>query len=608
MSALRFCLHYAKRSIFEHFRSFAHPFHRFNLVFLVGLGLGRITRKGGLKDRQTMERIFYKSAAYDRNTRLPIYIFDTTFLPSPEQIDYDAFLLTLMQSLPKEKYVLVMFSCGLVKISWLWGIKFLRMFLSDDNDHLLLLEKVISVHDSWFIKSITTILNNYNYTKKNFRALNRIIESFTIKDQVQNTNAPYSNNLVKCRTLYDLHEHVDVTKLKISLNVYKFDSQFEPKLTWLHIGPTMNKNDKFNLRDNLPFYFHFYQIFNIVNSFGSNTDLIFYKPGNKNNTLILCDCVNRNQMFWINDWDLHCIAASLKRMIMELPEPLVPVNKIDLPLRNDYVSVKSTFSSIVDSYDKDSKSKDILVQLCDLCCKLIRDSHITKHTPSSISKSLSHSISQEIVLVQNRDTIQIIYQFFKNVLFYWYDLKQDCIHSSQTVGEVVDLLNSHEDKMNLCEESYDYSSDDENVFSYENPAVSTVLSSTNPSPAKNSDVFEIFTPESSPVKQTQRISTSLSKSHQRLESRNGVTLFLNEHNKKPALSNITNLSLQNPPQLYNFKTEKSVQNRKNPMPPKSECDVSPQKHKKPVIRGRKVGELAKLFDERAQGLEILQNM
>ena len=554
-----------------------------------------------------MERIFYKSAAYDRNTKLPIYIFDTTFLPSPEQIDYDAFLLTLMQSLPKEKYVLVMFSCGLVKISWLWGIKFLRMFLSDNNDHLLLLEKVISVHDSWFIKSITTILNNYNYTKKNFRALNRIIESFTIKDQVQNT-MPCSHNLVKCRTLYELHEHVDITKLKISLNVYKFDSQFEPKVTSLRIGPTMNKKVKFNLQYNLPFYFHFYQIFNIVNSFGSNTDLIFYKPGNKNNTLILCDCVNRNQMFWINDWDLHCIAASLKRMIMELPEPLIPLNKVSLPLRNDYLSVKSNFSRIIDSYDKDSKNKDILVQLCDVCCKLIRDSHVTKHTHSSISKSLSHSISQEIVLVQNRDKIQIIYQFFKNVLSYWDNLKQDCIDSSQSVAEVVDILNSHEHKDNLCEDSYDYSSDDENVFSYGNRAVSTDSSNTNSSPSKNLDLFDIFTPESSPVKQTQRKSTSSSQSHQKLLSRNGETLFVNERNKKPALSDISNLSLQNPPQLYNFKTEKSFQNRKKPMPPTSESISSPQKHKKPVIRGRKVGELAKLFDERAQGFEILQNM
>lgn len=117
-----------------------------------------------------MERIFYKTNLCDPSTQLPIFIFDTSYLPSTEVISYDEFIPTLMKHLPKENYVLVMFSCGLNKISWIWGIKFLKSFLTDNNEnHLDRLAKIISVHDSWFVKSITQIFKNYNTTRKKFQ-------------------------------------------------------------------------------------------------------------------------------------------------------------------------------------------------------------------------------------------------------------------------------------------------------------------------------------------------------------------------------------------------------------------------------------------------------
>ena len=73
-----------------------------------------------------MDRIFYKSDLRDPTTNYPIYIFDTSYLPSPDIINYNEFLITLMSYLPIKPYVLIMFSCGLNKISWIWGIKFIQ--------------------------------------------------------------------------------------------------------------------------------------------------------------------------------------------------------------------------------------------------------------------------------------------------------------------------------------------------------------------------------------------------------------------------------------------------------------------------------------------------
>ena len=70
------------------------------------------------------------------------------------------------------------------------------------------------------------------------------------------------------------------------------------------------------------------------------------------------------------------------------------------------------------------------------------------------------------------------------------------------------------------------------------------------------------------------------------------------------LADVSNIGLQFPPQKYKF----SANARK-------EIDSTPAflqdtevVVKKPVIRGRKVGELAKLFEERSQALELLKGM
>lgn len=105
-----------------------------------------------------MERIFYKSDSLDPHTDLPIFIFDTSYLPSTDLINYDAFIPTMMKYLPLEPYALVMFNCGLNKILWVWGIKFLKEFLDNEKyDNLSNLIKIYTVHDSWFVKSITQI-------------------------------------------------------------------------------------------------------------------------------------------------------------------------------------------------------------------------------------------------------------------------------------------------------------------------------------------------------------------------------------------------------------------------------------------------------------------
>lgn len=71
---------------------------------------------------------------------------------------------------------------------------------------------------------------------------------------------------------------------------------------------------------------------------------------------------------------------------------------------------------------------------------------------------------------------------------------------------------------------------------------------------------------------------------------------------KKMLSDVSNIALELPTQKYKV-TEPQLR-----LPVATKPAPPPIPAKKPVIRGRKVGELARLFEERCEGLEILRTM
>ena len=564
-----------------------------------------------------MERIFYKTNICDPSTQLPIFIFDTSYLPSTEVISYDEFIPTLMKHLPKENYVLVMFSCGLNKISWIWGIKFLKSFLTDNNEnHLDRLAKIISVHDSWFVKSITQIFKNYNTTRKNFNSLNKIIESFNVRIENFGNLTNLSNTIVHYSKLSELNNYIDITRLKISLNIYKYNHQLENQLNIKSITPLINKGTKINVDTNPNFYHHFYQIFNIINTYGHKCELIFHKPGKKLNTDIFFDCINRNQVLWINDWDLYCISATFKRILMELPQPLISIDSINLPLKYDLTFIRENFSKIMNSFEPESNYNLVLLQLCELGHKVIENNSITKHTSSSLSKCLSHCLSHELILMQNKDNVLIINRFFKTILDNWRELRIDYVGKYQSIYEIINGLPGDEEILTSYDMSYDLTLDDgeedDRVIFNTNHILTTNSRLTNVSPQRQQ-----HTPISSPRKQnvltspTRRNtpirspSKSPRKSPRKSTRKSVKKLHANladEFQNKENLPENSNLAIQYPPQKYKFQVEKPLEHEI------SKISISTNNSKKPVIRGRKVGELAKLFEERTKGLELLKGM
>lgn len=584
-----------------------------------------------------MDRIFYKSAVSDAYTGYPIYIFDTSYLPVPEEVDYDLFVPALMVLLPEEPYVVVMFSGGLNKINWIWGIKFLRSFLSPDSRNVRSVDNLhmmIAVHESWFVRSLSQIFTNFAFSK--WANLNFLSDSRK------------KNLLVSCSTLRELHSYVDITTLKLSLNVYIHDAQISmsPDLD-LTPAPTsvVSALTTFDSQEFPLFYHHFYQVFHIVNTYADNVELLFHRPGNKLHTSILYSCMMRNQLVWINDWDLNCIASCFKKLLKELHGPLIAVDLIPLPIKDDIEYTSSVFALLMEQ----KYANEVLFQILELCRRIIDNTAITKHSLSTLLKSLCTVLTHEPIMQQNKFRIAVSLRFFKNLVDQWPTIRlsyEDRFHSVEDIVEnkitkqnIDQLFISYDMTMedgtddSILENSVSSDSVDSHDLNSMYMAVEeNLLRNLEPNFTVTSN--EPSRPDNREEQVTREFKLKITENKvQRIENERNLTQELDvqldlhhEHftavkteetgfkgNSKGFVDRLSSLNIniipkkpevtfQFPPQKYKFERKESVPRFLVPdQLPKTQV-------KKPVVRGRKVGELTKLFEERAEAMHILQGM
>lgn len=564
-----------------------------------------------------MDRIFYNTGVYDVPKGVPIYIFDTSFLPSPEIINYDEFIPTLMSLLPRDPYTLIMFSSGLNKISWTWGIKFLKKFLVDENN-LNNIHKILSVHDGWFVKSLTSILSNYNLTKKNINVLNRLLESFDLSDKKEEFNL--DSKIINCDNLAQLNDFIDITKLKISLNVYKHDYHLESTSPLINIKAIdfkqfnsmnfiMHKQDDFDSDDSFistesshetetgmsdGFKFHFYQIFNIIFNYGDKVELLFHKPGNKVNSEIFYNCIKRNQILWINDWDLHCIATCFRKLINELPGPLIKTELIELPIREQTLS--HSLHKVLSSLIKDFQI--LLIQLFNVFNKLVKNNSQTKLTPTILAKNFVICLSHEVYLKANESNLIIVNNFIKKLIENWDHINHP--YKSLTIDQILsgkDIENSHDDSYSHFDLTYEDVNDNNTTNTPDSDLESMSILSDSPKKnilGANSNIVNQSLP-STPKRKSPSKNIQLTRE---TSPNRGIST------ETSPIRSPTKVLVQYPPQKYKFDSIKVSQQEIPSL-------ISPEINsntKKPVIRGRKVGELARLYEERTQGLELLKGL
>lgn len=614
-----------------------------------------------------MDRIFYKSDTVDAYTGNPIYVFDTSHLPPTDSIDYDLFVPTMMRSLPKHPYVVIMFSGGLNKILWIWGVKFLKSFLADSGEHANVenLQKVIAVHESWFVKSITQILTNFSFSKNTLARLNSLFDS----------RKHDKNLLTSCDSLSELSGYVDITRLKLSLNIYKHDAgvTMTPTIDMqFPVEPIITSATTYSARSDPIFFHHFYQLFHIVELYAHKVEMLFHKPGNRLNTDILFMCMLRNQLLWINDWDLYCIASCFKKILLEVSLPLLPVDKITLPMRDDTDYLVVVLNNIFAS-GASTGADTVLFQVLELCRKIVDHNQTTRHTYVTILRSMCHALTHEINSQTHKDRIAVGVRFIKNLLVNWHELRVLYAKRFRSVSAIIngedlhdatidelynmshditidgidsieeesgpnsDLLSSISEEANSVESSYwlrntSRVSENSSRHSLElevsqkgkkreieraDGAGGRCLESQGLDKPSSKDIAETLTEislndlaESLPHKGTDKVKNSTNNSDpaSTQSHTNKFNVSKQSSGSKSApkkLNDVSNVQLQFPPQKYKF--ERSADKNEQIAPEQIAQEQIPV-FKRPVVRGRKVGELTKLFEERFQAMDLLRTI
>lgn len=502
-----------------------------------------------------MERIFFKSDIEDAYSGLPVYVFDTLYLPSTDIIDYDLFIPTLMKKLPLERYILVMFSCGLNKISWIHGVKFLRLFLSPETCNFDNLHKIIAVHESWFVKSISLVLTNISISKKTLTKLHKLFDSLSRQLDI----------LISCGSLEELSNYVDVTRLKISLNIYKHDAQITLLPRLLLNCPTLkliNETTTYNPGSDPLFCYHLNQIFRILETYGPKAEAIFRKPGNRQSTEILYQCIVRNQYIWINDWDLHCIASTFKKILLSVT-PLINIDDIVLPMKDD---LDYTLMVLSKNFAGSNDAASVLFRVIDLCHAIVENPEDTQHLPISIAKSMCHALTHELKLQQNSDRVSIAVRYIKNLIQHWCRIRP--LFQKRLSVSAQKESQSQEQLDELYNLSHDITIDEENTSGEEESQ--RVQFNTRTILDSDTTLAKAEPPKDTAPKEP----------------------------KREKLQDVSNIKAQWPPQKYKFE-------RKD-VPKKAEIEEEPQAPaKRPVVRGRKVGELTRLFEQRTQAMKLL---
>ncbi|CAI4034237.1 hypothetical protein SMKI_10G0200 [Saccharomyces mikatae IFO 1815] len=350
-----------------------------------------------------VNNIFFKSYSVDPNSGHAIYVFDSTYLPAPDEIGdkqvYDLLINALMDrlvmKLPQAPYSLVIFSSGFSqrKISWVYGIK---MFAKLPKETKFYLQKIFIVHESFFVRSVYQVVSN----AMNFNFLDS-------KDSQHDFPS-----LVHVLDLTSLSELIDITRLRISLNVYLYDYQIRE-----HIDVPDEYYDRLTplaIRQYRQLVFD--KIFKKLQNDALLCELIFQKPGNYKKVNIFLDIIKRNNYIDLSQWDIYSLASVwLNYFIKNKAKPLIPIELIPLPIVDDLKFTSETFHKII----KFNQYQDLFMVIFPFFNRIIAHGEATRHDSRTLSKALTPALCKEKLSIMTNDRLAIGSRFIKNLLDFY---------------------------------------------------------------------------------------------------------------------------------------------------------------------------------------------
>lgn len=350
-----------------------------------------------------VDSIFFKSYSKDPISGHTIYVFDSTYLPEPEAVGdkqvYELLINELMDKLvnmiPSAPFSLVVFSSGFSQknISWVYGVK---MFSKLPRELRGFLQKTYIVHESFFIRTVYQVLSN----AMNIKNLGNAYSSQDIKSSDM-------SSMVHISSLTELSQLIDITSLRISLNVYLHDYQIEdyidvPQKYFSRLSPLGSRQYRQLVFD---------RAFKRLSFEAPTNELVFQRPGSYKKVNILLDIIERNNYIDLSQWDVYSLASLFLHFLKNKSLPLLPIDLIPLPIKDDYQTTYETFCTII----KHNGYYDLLETIFPLFISVLNSPETTKHDRNTLSKALAPTLCKEKVSMMSSDRLAMGGRFIRNL-------------------------------------------------------------------------------------------------------------------------------------------------------------------------------------------------
>ena len=361
-----------------------------------------------------INNIFFKSYSIDPNSGHSIYVFDSTYLPDPQLVGngkqvydllIDKLMDTLIEKLPSAPYSLVVFSSGFSqkKISWIYGVK---MFAKIPKELKYYLQKTYIVHESFFVRTVYQVLSNAMSIKflTRMKQYNNELTTPLEEDTVEDS----SFSIIHVPDLTSLSRLIDITRLRISLNVYLHDYSLSeyidvPELYFTRLSDISKRKYRQLIFD---------KIFKKLSIHASQTELVFQKPGSYKKVNIFLDIIERNNYIDISQWDIYSLASVFLNFLKNKANPLVPIDLITLPILDTVEYTAEIFEKIISF----NKYYDLFITIFPLFISILDSPEMSQHTSKSLSKAIAPSLCKEKISITNNDRLAVGTRFIKNLL------------------------------------------------------------------------------------------------------------------------------------------------------------------------------------------------
>ncbi|KAK9468225.1 hypothetical protein V1512DRAFT_204260 [Lipomyces arxii] len=244
-----------------------------------------------------VNRILYSTTVQDPVSLTPVFVLNSTALPSPTAVDYNLLLPRMLSVLHHAgEYTIVFFAGGgLHRPSWPWMI---HTYSTLNRDLRKNLKRLYIVHENWWVRTIMEMVAGA-------------------------VSGKFRKKAVHITDLSALGNRLNISALSIPLAVYDHNRKLEPFINFPQ-EPVFG-HDLTN--STLPSFWTSCTTYLAVEAV--YTEGIFRISPRLQHLQILRECFDRDQTLDLSEYGPHVVAASLKLFLRLLPTPPLPYSLME---------------------------------------------------------------------------------------------------------------------------------------------------------------------------------------------------------------------------------------------------------------------------------------